>query len=414
MSLSFLTPTQIEDTLNQLLASFPYDNKSVLVLVPDLTRTMPLPLFFRLIEKQLQPRVRRLDFMIALGTHAPLNEAQICQLFGLTSTADYPHIAFLNHAWDDSESLTEVGTIPAARVKELSQGLMAQPIPVRLNRHILDYEELLICGPVFPHEVAGFSGGNKYLFPGIAGQEIIDVTHWIGALVTSFALIGVKDTPVRRLIDEAASLVPRPRRALCSVVEKGGVSGIFGGLPEQAWNQAADLAAQTHITWVDRPYKTVLSLLPKMYDEIWVGAKGMYKLEPVIQDGGEVILYAPHIQHLSVVHGDLIRKIGYHCRDYFTGQWDKFKNYPWGVLAHSTHLRGAGQYNPSTGQENLRIQVTLATQISQQECLDLNLGWRDWRTIDLDEWKNEAKTNPDLLVVPDAGEQLYRLRKPEC
>ncbi len=411
MSGPFLTESQIHETLSELLTSFPYDQKKVLVLVPDLTRTMPLPLFFRIIEGLLRPRVQRLDFMIALGTHAPLTEEQICQLFGLKSTTDYPNISFLNHAWNDSSALTEVGIIPAARVKELSQGLMDQPIPVRLNRHILAYDELLICGPVFPHEVAGFSGGNKYLFPGIAGQEIIDVTHWIGALVTSFALIGVKDTPVRRLIDEAASCVPRPRRALCSVVEKGGVSGIFGGLPEEAWDKAADLAGQTHITWVDRPYQTVLSLLPTMYEEIWVGAKGMYKLEPVIADGGEVILFAPHIHDISVVHGELIRRIGYHCRDYFTGQWEKFKNFPWGVLAHSTHLRGSGHYNPATGQETLRIQVTLATSIPEQECRALNLGWRDWHSIDPVAWQQEALTNHDLLVVPDAGEQLYRLRK---
>jgi hypothetical protein len=131
-----------------------------------------------------------------------------------------------------------------------------------------------------------------------------------------------------------------------------------------------------------------------------------------VADGGEVILYAPHIRHVSLVHGEKIAQIGYHCRDYFVKQWEKFKSLPWGTLAHSTHLRGAGTYDPATGVESLRIQVTLATSISRQECEALNLGWRDWRDIDVPAWEAEAQGDPDCLVVHRAGEQLYRLRRP--
>ncbi len=228
--------------------------------------------------------------------------------------------------------------------------------------------------------------------------------------MTSFELIGTKDTPVRRVIDRAAAFIPRPRRAICAVVEHDGVSGIFLGPVEEAWSQAADLAAETHITWVEKPYRKILSLLPAMYDEIWVGAKGMYKLEPVAAEGGEIILYAPHIDHLSAVHGKLIAEVGYHCRDYFVKQWDRFKHYPWGTLAHSTHLRGAGTYDAVTGQEKLRISVTLATSIPRDECLALNLGWRDWRQINVGEWEAEASRDSGCLVVHRAGEQLYRIQ----
>ena len=168
---------------------------------------------------------------------------------------------------------------------------------------------------------------------------------------------------------------------------------------------------ETHITWVPQPYRQVLSILPEMYDEIWVGAKGMYKLEPVVADGGEVIIYAPHIHEVSRVHGKMIAQVGYHCRDYFVKQWDKFKHLPWGSLAHSTHLRGAGTYDAVTKVEKCRIKVTLATGISKQECEALNLGWRDWKSIDLGAWEAEAKKDPSCLVVHRAGEQLYRLRK---
>jgi nickel-dependent lactate racemase len=278
---------------------------------------------------------------------------------------------------------------------------------VRLNRLILDYDHLLVCGPVFPHEVVGFSGGNKYFFPGIAGADIIDFTHWLGALITSYDIIGTKDTPVRCVIDRAASFIPRPRHALCSVVTHEGVEGVFGGTPEEAWSAAADLSAQVHVRYVEQPYRQVLSVMPEMYDEIWVGAKGMYKMEPVVADGGELIIYAPHIKEISAVHGALIKQIGYHVRDYFVKQWDQFKHIPWGVLAHSTHLRGGGTFE--NGIERPRIQVTLATGISEEECRAVNLGYRDPASIDPQAWAAEAQ--PDRLVVPRAGEYLYRLRK---
>jgi len=409
----FLTPEESASIIREGLAQCPFDGKSVLVLVPDLTRTMPLPAFFRILARELLPRVARLDFLVALGTHAPLTEAQMDQLFGCQPgerASNWPTIGFMNHDWANPEALVLLGTIGADEIRSLSSGILDMEVPVRINRRVLDYDELFVCGPVFPHEVVGISGGNKYFFPGIAGQDIIDVTHWIGALVTSYELIGTKDTPVRKVINRAADLIPRPRRALCAVVQHDGVEGVFVGPIEEAWSQAADLAMQTHITWVDRPYRQVLSLLPEMYDEIWVGAKGMYKLEPVIADGGEVILYAPHIRHISTVHGAKIAAVGYHCRDYFVKQWDTFRHYPWGVLAHSTHLRGAGTYDPLTGVERCRIEVTLATGISRDECESLGLGWKDWQSLDVAEWEARARHDPDLLVVHRAGEQLYRLK----
>lgn len=410
----FLADAEVEATIRDGLAQLPFDGKRVLVLVPDLTRTMPLAWFFRLIVASLRPRAKRVDFLVALGTHSPLDEAQMDKLFGCAPgerAREFADVSFLNHDWKNPDALTHLGTIPASEIRQLSAGMLDIEVPVRVNKLVLAYDELFVCGPVFPHEVVGISGGNKYFFPGIAGQDIIDVTHWIGALVTSYQLIGTKDTPVRRVINRAADLIPRPRSALCAVVQNDGVEGVFVGPIEEAWGKAADLAAETHITWVDRPYRQVLSLLPEMYDEIWVGAKGMYKLEPVIADGGEVILYAPHIRHISVVHGDTIRLVGYHCRDYFVKQWDRFKTLPWGTLAHSTHLRGAGTYDAATGVESLRITVTLATAIPEEECRALNLNWRDWRGIDVAAWEAEAALDPDRLVVHRAGEQLYRLRR---
>ncbi len=410
----FLSEFEIEEIVANGLDTLPLTNQRVLVLVPDSTRTMPLPLFFRLLVKHLRPRAREIAFLIALGTHPPMREDAILKMFGLTRAErvnEYADVEILNHAWQEANALVSLGEIAADDIAELSNGLFHQAVPVRLNKLICEYDHVLICGPVFPHEVVGFSGGNKYFFPGIAGQDIIDFTHWLGALMTSYEIIGTKQTPVRDVINRAASMIPTPRHAFCSVVSHDGVAGLFFGTPEDAWTRAADLSAQIHIQWLEHPYKQVLAVLPAMYDELWVGAKGMYKTEPIVADGGEVILYAPHLREISVTHGALIRQIGYHVRDYFVKQWDAFKHFPWGVLAHSTHVRGIGTFergsNGSAGIERPRIQVTLATQIPQEICRAVNLGYCDPAQIDIAEW--QARRDGNVLVVPHAGETLFRL-----
>lgn len=406
----FLSETQVESVVVEGLDGLNLTGKRVLVLIPDSTRTMPMPMFFRQLTGHLLGKVKQLDFLIALGTHVPMSDEAIYKLVGITAeekAAQYVNVNFFNHAWKDPQALTALGSIPSSDILELSNGLLEMEVPVRLNRRILDYDQIIICGPVFPHEVVGFSGGNKYFFPGIAGPDIIDFTHWLGALITSYEAIGTKDTPMRRVINRAAAMIPVQRHALCSVVTHEGISGVFFGTPEEAYSEAADLSAQVHVQWVSKPYQRVLSVLPVMYDEIWVGAKGMYKMEPVIADGGEVIIYAPHIKRFSETHGKVIREIGYHVRDYFVKQWDRFKDYPWGVLAHSTHLRGIGTYE--NGVERPRIHVTLATGISEAECRAVNLGYCDPASIRMEEWAN--REDEGVLVVPRAGEFLYRIRK---
>ncbi len=131
----------------------------------------------------------------------------------------------------------------------------------------------------------------------------------------------------------------------------------------------------------------------------------MYKLEPVVADGGELIIYAPHLKEISVTHGKRIEEIGYHVRDYFTSQWDRFQHVPWGVLAHSTHVRGTGTF--IDGVERPRVQVTLATGLPREVCERINLGYRDPASIDVESFAN--REDEGVLLVRKAGEQLYRL-----
>ncbi|MDI6755467.1 MAG: lactate racemase domain-containing protein [Thermodesulfobacteriota bacterium] len=405
----YLSQTEVEAVVTEGLAALPLDEQRVLVILPDRTRTMPLPIFFRAIVQSLLPRVKELNFLVALGTHPPIDETEMLQMVGLTAeekATQYSKIGLFNHNWEDPRALTTLGMIPAEEVAVLTQGLLTQDVSVQLNRMILEHDHLLICGPVFPHEVVGFSGGNKYFFPGIAGSDIINLTHWLGALVTSYKIIGAKDTPVRRVIDRAAALIPKPRQAICSVVSHQGVNGVYIGAPEEAYSAAADLSSATHIVWVNKPFRQVLSVMPSMYDDIWTGAKGMYKVEPAIADGGEVIIYAPHITEISYTHGQHIRKVGYHVRDYFLKQWGRFADVPLSILAHSTHLRGMGAFE--NGVERPRIKVTLATGIPEELCRQVNLGYRDPATIRIEEWAGREAEG--VLLVPRAGEDLYRVK----
>ncbi|MBV9124368.1 MAG: DUF2088 domain-containing protein, partial [Planctomycetes bacterium] len=377
-----LTEEQVRDLAAKALAPLALAGKRVLLIVPDSTRTAPVGMLFRVLHDLLGEETKSLDVLIALGTHPPMSETAINSRLEITPAeraGRYRRVKVLNHAWNDPAALARLGTIPAEDIGELSGGLFEMAVEVTINRAIFDYDQLIIVGPVFPHEVVGFSGGNKYLFPGIGGAAILNFFHWLGAVITNPRIIGTKHTPVRRVVDRAAALVPIPKFALCMVVHEGGLAGLFPGTPEAAWSQAADLSARLHVVYKDHPFQTVLSCAPVMYDEIWVGGKCMYKLEPVVADGGELIIYAPHIHEISVTHGPRIRRLGYHTRDYFLKQWDRFQDEPWGILAHSTHVRGIGTYE--NGIEKPRIQVTLATQIPEDVCRAINLGYRDPRSI---------------------------------
>ena len=406
-----LTEAEVRELTSTALAGAGLDGKRVLIIIPDSTRTAPIPHMFRLFYEFLGETTAALDYLVALGTHRPMDDEAQNRLVGITAAeraGKYSRVNLFNHRWDLPETFVTLGRISEAEIEEITGGLMRQAVDVRLNKMVFDYDQIIICGPTFPHEVVGFSGGNKYFFPGIGGSEVINFSHWLGAVITSYEVIGTKHTPVRRVIDRAAAFIDKPKLCFSMVVKGADMAGLYIATPEEAYEAAAGLSAKLHIKWVDRPYQQVLSVMPRLYDDIWTASKGMYKTEPVIAEGGEVIIYAPHIDEVSYSHGDLLDEIGYHVRDYFLKQWDRFKGYPGGVLAHSTHLRGIGEYDAETGIESPRIKVTLATRIPEERCRRLNLGYLDPDEIDLTEWQN--REDEGTLFVPKAGEMLYRLK----
>jgi nickel-dependent lactate racemase len=404
----WLDEKQIFELCAEAFSQSNLDGKRVLAIVPDFSRTAPMDVMFRIVQSLLGERACELDFLFALGTHPPMTAEDMYRRVGITPDEhkeNYSRSRFFNHSWNNQDHLQAIGILSEDEISDISGGLMSRDVPVTINKRVFDYDVLLIIGPTFPHEVAGFSGGNKYLFPGIAGEEIIHLFHWLGALITSPGIIGLKETPVRKVIDKSASLLPMERLCLSLVVHGAKVHGLYIGSPEQASLAAADLSKKIHIIYKDHPFQKVLSCAPPMYTDLWTGAKCMYKLEPVVDDGGELIIYAPHIENVSVTHGGDIRKIGYHVRDYFLKQWDRFKHVSGCVMAHSTHVKGIGTYE--NGFERPRIQVTLATSISKSVCEEINLGYCDPNTINIKEYEN--KEDEGILYVPKAGEILYRL-----
>ncbi len=406
-----LTDAEVREVARGALEPLKLAGKRVLLIIPDSTRTAPVGLLFKAIHDAVGAETAALDVIIALGTHDAMDDEAVNRRLEITAeerSGRYGRVRVMNHAYDDPAALTKIGTISAAETAELSGGLFELSVDVTINRAVLDYDRLVIVGPVFPHEVVGFSGGNKYLFPGISGPEVLNFFHWLGAVITNPRVIGTKHTPVRRVVDRAAAMVPTPRSAFCMVVGGGGLAGLYAGTPEEAWSPAADLSNKLHVVYKDRPFHTVLSCAPAMYRDLWVGGKCMYKLEPVVADGGELIIYAPHIRKLSDKHGAALMRLGYHTRDYFRNQWDRFRHEQWGELAHSTHVRGVGTFE--NGVERPRIRVTLATGIPEDVCRSINLGYRDPASVNAADY--QGREAEGVLYVPKAGEMLYRLTDP--
>lgn len=406
-----LAPEQVTDFIERSLASEDFDGKNVTLVIPDGTRSCPLPLILGAVHRNLHGRAASITAVVALGTHQAMSEGHLARHLGYQEgklEETYPGLTVLNHEHWKPETFTTLGTISANRVAELSGGrLHDTDVDVQINRHVAEADVALVIGPVFPHEVVGFSGGNKYFYPGVAGADLIDLSHWVGALITSAAMIGTSGiTPVRALINEASELIPARRLALCLVVTSGSdtLHAASFGTPEDSWADCAAVSAQTHVKYFDKPVARVLSVMPTKYEDIWTGAKGFYKLEPIVADGGEVIIYAPHITQVSEMHPS-IERIGYHNKEYFLGQWDKFSAEHWGELAHSTHLRGQGTWSAAEGEQN-RVTVTLATGIDRGTVESINLRYLDPAEVDIAAYE----ADPDTFVEPHAGEVLYRLR----
>jgi len=399
----------VRERLAWMHREFGLAGQRVLVIIPDLTRTAPVEMFFRLLHEVSGDSVKRMDFLIALGTHPLLTTEEKLRRVGITAEEKQGRFGatrILNHRWDRPATFRRIGRIDDREMNELSEGLLHEGVEIWINRRILDYDRILILGPVYPHEIAGFSGSGKYLFPGVCGPDFIDATHWLGALKTNRLTIGVRDTPVRALIERAVRLVPVPVISINLVVDDGGLQGLFVGADRSAWEQAVEMSARLNVRFVDHAFRSVLSIPSTKYDDFWTGAKAFYKLEPIVADGGELIIYAPHIRRISRTHDHLLRRVGFHVRDYYLSHKDLFSDIRPAVLAYSSLVKGDGSYRD--GKEEPRVRVVLASAVPVALCRELNLDAMDPRDVRVEEWENRQAEG--RAVIRNAGEVLYRVR----
>ena len=386
-------------------------SERVLAIVPDKTRDDNTDLLFPFASEILaQKKVAQFDALIAQGTHGPMTESEKREKIGWARIADRQVGLIFDHQWNREDELVTLGELSAERIAELTDGLMHESVPVRLNALLAPgkYDTVLVFGATMPHEVAGFAGGAKYFFPGVAGPELTHLTHWLGALATIENVIGRVETPTRRVIEAAAAFVPAQVISFTSVSTRDGdglhTHALFAGDIYESFRRAAEVSREVHIKYIGRRYKRVVALLDRHYDELWVGGKASYKLGSIIEEGGELIIYAPHLTQLSATHGRLIEKYGYapleRVREMVEGSDELRANLC--VAAHLAHV-SYGSARNAAGQLTPRYRITLASAVTEEACRRVNLGFLDHRNFRLEDYQ----ADPDTLVIDDAGRDLY-------
>lgn len=381
----------------------------VLAIIPDKTRDDNTHDLFPVANEFLTKRgVASFDALVAQGTHPPMSAVQKRSKIG---NANFRGSLF-DHRWDDPDELITLGELSGEVVQELTNGLIDNTVPVSINKLLAPgiYDTVLVFGATVPHEVAGFAGGAKYFFPGVAGPELTHTTHWLGALAGIENIIGQVETPTRRLIEAAADLIPARIISLNTVGSR--IDGalvtyaLFTGDIKEAFRRAAAVSRQVHIRYTGRKYKRVIALLDPHYDELWVGGKASYKLGAIIEEGGELIIYAPHLTKLSETHGELIEKYGYapleSVRDMLGVSQELRENLC--IAAHLAHVAYAGRLDQH-GKVVPRYRITMATGLDEETCRRVNLGYLDYRTLDYEAMRGDR----DTLVVADAGRDLYQV-----
>jgi nickel-dependent lactate racemase len=408
-----LTPTVLSAIVEQALDPI-QPGERVLAIIPDKTRDDNTDLLFPLAAEVLARRsVKQFDALIAQGTHPPMTRVQKLLKIGFADETDnyFPGELF-DHRWDQPEELVTLGELSAEKVQHLTGGLIFKSVPVSLNKLLAPgvYETVLVFGATVPHEVAGFAGGAKYFFPGVAGPELTHTTHWLGALAGIENVIGHVETPTRHLIEAAVDFVPAQIISLNSVVRRGddgrlSTYALFAGEIREAFRRAAEVSSRLHIRYTGRKYERVVALLDEHYDEMWVGGKASYKLGAIIENGGELIIFAPHLTKLSETHGRLIEKYGYapleSVRDMLGASQELRENLC--IAAHLAHVAYAGRLDEE-GRMIPRYRITMATGIDEATCKRVNLGFLDYRTFDYESFR----ADPDTLIVKDAGRDLYK------
>ena len=284
----------------------------VLLIPPDATRPHSGGgLITNMYYEMLTTQGIEVNILPALGSHAPMTRAEQLSFFG-----DIPEECFLTHNWRDGVVI--LGKVPAAYVKEISEGLMNEDVSVEVSTHLCDssYDLIISIGQVVPHEVAGMANYTKNIVVGCGGNQFISASHMLGAFYGIERILGKIDTPVRKLFDYAEEhfLKKLPIEYVLTVVDNDEIIGLYTGRKRTIFEQAAALSQKHNIIYVDKPIQNcVVHLNEKDFHSTWLGNKAIYRTRMAIADGGHLLVLAPGVKTFGedAENDRLIRKYGY-------------------------------------------------------------------------------------------------------
>lgn len=308
----------LEAALERRGVSAPLAGKRVLLLPPDHTRlySMAGPITAQAFG-WLQERGVLVDVMPTLGTHNAMKEEQLRMMFGDSIPLD----CFKVHDW--REDVVRVGEIPGELLATLSQGRVDYAVDVEVSKRLFEgYDLIVSIGQVVPHEVVGMANYTKNIVVGAGGSDLINKSHFLGAVSNMEKVLGRTDSPVRRLLNYAADtfLGALPIEYMLTVMEQDGstseiqMRGFFAGDGAAAYEEACALSRRVNITLLDRePAKVVVYLDPLEFQSTWLGNKAVYRTRMAIADGGELIVLAPALKEFGEdpTIDQLIRRFGY-------------------------------------------------------------------------------------------------------
>ena len=388
----------IRDSLKEEIGS----GKKILLLVPDYTRYHSnAGLIANTIYHTLEGC--EVDLLEALGTHVPMSEREIKDMYG-----DIPVERFIEHDWRND--IVKIGEVPVEYVSEVSEGLMNEKIDVEVNKWILEgYDLVISIGQVVPHEVVGMANQSKNIFVGCGGSSMINSSHMLGAFYGMERIMGKDHSPVRKVFDYALDhyLNEVPLMFVLTVTTApGGVihtHGLFIGRDRSYFEKAVELAQKKNLILVDRPFKKVVVYLnAEEFKSTWLGNKAIYRTRMAIDDGGDLIVLAPGVEKFGEdgENDRLIRKYGYCGRENVIALCDENEDLK-ANLSAAAHL--------IHGSSDDRFRITYCTKrISKEEIEGVRFNW-----VSYDEMVQ--KYDPDQLkdgFNTVDGEEIFYISNP--
>lgn len=327
------------------------DIRRVLLVPPDITRSHSgAGILTRYLFSRLNPAID-CDILPALGSHRAMTRSEQITFFG----GDIPAERFLLHDW--RADTVELGYVPATLMASLSGGAMRDPVPVEINRRVVQggYDLILSLGQVVPHEVAGMANYTKNMLVGCGGRRMINASHLL-SVVCGGNWMGLDHSPVRQLLDYAQAhfLEALPIQYMLTVTTPrpdGGttINGLYIGGGRTAFEKAVQLSQQLNVTHTGKPVETCVVSLPSAeFRTAWLGNKAIYRTRHALAPGAQLIILAPGFERFGedIVNDEIIRRYGYRGRDPLLAlfEHDQVLQDNQGAFAHLIHGSSDGLF----------------------------------------------------------------------